>query len=477
MKLLFVLASFPLLLNTISFQAPPDTLWTKVFGNGWEGGGCYGGDVGTSVLETSDGGFAITGWIANSNGDSDLWILRTNEIGDTLWTKRFSGESGDDAGYSIQSIDGNGFIISGEKETFNASCRGGSKGWLLCLDENSDTLWTKTYVDTSCCISLHCVRQVDQGGFILCGLNGDGLVMRVNEFGDILWTKEFEGTGQAWSIEEATNGGWFIVTEHCWDVFLYKIDENGNLIWQRVVRGLNDPLSLSKSIQSTDDGGCIVAGMSYSDSADVFLVKVNQKSQIVWDRNYNLEGNQEPFCIRKLPDGGYIVAGYSEINENKDALIIRFNEQGDIIWTKTLGGEYDDFAYAVEQTSDGGYIVTGGTCPDSNQVPDLWLIRLAGDSVSGILNEETVTTFNVFQNFPNPFNPTTTIKYQIPELSFVTIKVFDVLGSEIATLVNEEKPIGSYEVEFNATSLPSGIYFYRIQAGRFVETKKMILLK
>ena len=85
--------------------------------------------------------------------------------------------------------------------------------------------------------------------------------------------------------------------------------------------------------------------------------------------------------------------------------------------------------------------------------------------------------FGIDQNYPNPFNPTTTIKYQIPELSFVTLKVYDVLGNEIATIVNEEKPIGIYEVEFDATGLPSGIYFYKLRAGTFVETKKMVLMK
>jgi len=85
--------------------------------------------------------------------------------------------------------------------------------------------------------------------------------------------------------------------------------------------------------------------------------------------------------------------------------------------------------------------------------------------------------FNLSQNYPNPFNPTTTIKYQIPELSFVTLKIYDVLGNEITNLVNEEKSAGSYEVDFNATTLPSGIYFYKLQAGNFVETKKMVLLK
>ena len=87
-------------------------------------------------------------------------------------------------------------------------------------------------------------------------------------------------------------------------------------------------------------------------------------------------------------------------------------------------------------------------------------------------------TFSLFQNYPNPFNPSTTIKYQIPELSFVTLKVYDVLGNEIATLVEEEKPAGTYKVEFYAKGgYASGVYFYQLRAGSFVETKKMILLR
>ena len=85
--------------------------------------------------------------------------------------------------------------------------------------------------------------------------------------------------------------------------------------------------------------------------------------------------------------------------------------------------------------------------------------------------------FSLLQNYPNPFNPSTTISFEIPEGSFVTIKVYDILGNEIATLVNEEKPLGSYEAEFNANNLPSGIYFYTLSTGNFLSTKKMILLK
>ena len=85
--------------------------------------------------------------------------------------------------------------------------------------------------------------------------------------------------------------------------------------------------------------------------------------------------------------------------------------------------------------------------------------------------------FNLKQNYPNPFNPTTKISYSIPQKSYVFLKVYDILGKEIVTLVNENKPAGNYEVNFDASSLASGIYFYKLQSGNYIETKKMILLK
>jgi len=85
--------------------------------------------------------------------------------------------------------------------------------------------------------------------------------------------------------------------------------------------------------------------------------------------------------------------------------------------------------------------------------------------------------FSLFQNYPNPFNPSTNIEFRIADFGFVSLKVYDVLGNEIATLINEEKSAGTYEVEFSAEALTSGIYFYSLTAGSFTETKKMILLR
>jgi len=98
-------------------------------------------------------------------------------------------------------------------------------------------------------------------------------------------------------------------------------------------------------------------------------------------------------------------------------------------------------------------------------------------SVNDNRSNSIISDFILEQNYPNPFNPSTKIKYSIPQTSNVIIKVYDILGNEIETLVNEEKQTGTYEVTWYAENLPSGVYFYRLQAGSFVETKKMVLLK
>jgi len=100
-----------------------------------------------------------------------------------------------------------------------------------------------------------------------------------------------------------------------------------------------------------------------------------------------------------------------------------------------------------------------------------------GNITSTRNSEIKLDNYTLYQNYPNPFNPVTTINYTIAAKDFVTIKVFDFLGKEVATLVNEEKPAGSYSVNFNGNKLSSGVYFYRMHAGSFVETKKLILLK
>lgn len=92
-------------------------------------------------------------------------------------------------------------------------------------------------------------------------------------------------------------------------------------------------------------------------------------------------------------------------------------------------------------------------------------------------NGQLPSEYLLSQNFANPFNPFTKIKYSVSQTLRIQIKVYDVLGNEITTLIDEEKPAGSYEITWNALNLPSGVYFYQLKAGGFIETKKMVFIK
>jgi hypothetical protein len=119
--------------------------------------------------------------------------------------------------------------------------------------------------------------------------------------------------------------------------------------------------------------------------------------------------------------------------------------------------------------SDGGFYVTKDKCTATLK---------PFSKITGIKETDPLPKqFFLYQNYPNPFNPTTVISYQLPAISFVTLKIYDVLGREVRMLVAERQNAGNHSVTFDAKNLPSGIYFYRIQAGSFIETKKMILLK
>ncbi|HED37231.1 MAG TPA: T9SS type A sorting domain-containing protein [Ignavibacteria bacterium] len=135
----------------------------------------------------------------------------------------------------------------------------------------------------------------------------------------------------------------------------------------------------------------------------------------------------------------------------------------------------------IEKLPNGGVISMGGITWRGSSLPVISSTAMSEIylTVTGIKTElqNSSNMFELLQNYPNPFNPETAISFKLSSLSFVTLKVFDVLGREVATLVNEEKPTGKYVVKFNANNLPSGVYFYTINANNFHKVKKMILLR
>ena len=177
---------------------------------------------------------------------------------------------------------------------------------------------------------------------------------------------------------------------------------------------------------------------------------------------YLSEKNPRTFIATKN-DSSYVFTTYGFHAWPFDTLKKTFVNTKIINAKSTVGSDGDLNFFTVWEDSSNGRINLFYVFRS-----DLWT------SVENTFNE---MSFKLFQNYPNPFNPTTKIRYEISERSLVTLKVYDVLGREVATLVNEEKPAGSYEVNFDATELTSGIYFYQLKAGKFLQTKKMILLR
>jgi len=149
---------------------------------------------------------------------------------------------------------------------------------------------------------------------------------------------------------------------------------------------------------------------------------------------------------------------------------------------KSFDGGYNWYTLYLGLDNIVKLVLSGDNLIALTRAPDysyykLWK-RSFNEIITGLAEEQIhPQKFYLSQNYPNPFNPSTKIKYSIPKISFVTLKIFDILGREISTLVNEEKPAGNYEVEFNGDELSSGIYFYKLQVGHYSEVKKMILMK
>ncbi len=236
---------------------------------------------------------------------------------------------------------------------------------------------------------------------------------------------------------------------------VYKTTDGGNTWFSDFTSGFNVALYKVKYTDNNTGFICGSQGIIMRNLDDIIPVELSSFAAGVVDGSVVLnwstatETNNSGFEIQKKAENS---------DWNKIAFVPGFGtstEQHSYSYTdqSTLSGMY---SYRLKQIDyDGSF------------------------EYSDVVEVEVIvpTEYILKQNYPNPFNPSTKIEYGISEQSFVDLRVYDILGNEVAGLVKEEKPVGSYEVEFDATSLPSGIYFYQLQAGSFVETKKMVLMK
>jgi len=131
--------------------------------------------------------------------------------------------------------------------------------------------------------------------------------------------------------------------------------------------------------------------------------------------------------------------------------------------------------FTLTAPSEGTFLVNAGYKDPSRDWDSVSVVIALTGVSSG--STEPISTFKLYSNYPNPFNPSTKIKYLVAEKTFVSLKIYYVAGSEVSSIVNQEQVAGEYETDFNASDLTSDVYFYKLQAGNFVETKKMILMK
>ncbi len=475
-----------LLLITINAQAP-DTLWTKTFGGS-------NNDWGNYVHLTSDGGYIITGYTSSFGaGDTDVWLVKTDAYGDTIWSKTFGG-SGVEWGSSVQQTSDSGYVVIGTTFSYGAGER---DIWLIKTDAFGDTLWTKTYGGESIDLGSY-IQQTNDGGFVITGSTssfGKGFtnawLIKIDALGDTLWTKTFgdsSTTNSGYSVQQTSDSGYVVtgcksiagISTH--DIWLIKTDAVGDTCWTKTFGGgFSD--DCGTGIQQTSDGGYIIAGNMDFLVSDFYLwlIKTDSLGDTLWTKTFSVSHPHSGAFVQQTRDGGYVIAETKFFSgmSNSDVWLIKTNASGDTLWTKTFGGNDIDYGNCVQQTDDDGYIVTGTTNSYGAGGSDIWLLKVSPDPSTIFTDTPTIISsdFILKQNYPNPFNPSTKIKFTLPKFNRIRIEVLNLLGQKVVTILNKQMLAGTHQVEFDAHDLPSGVYLYRIKAGEYQEVKKMIFLR
>jgi regulation of enolase protein 1 (concanavalin A-like superfamily) len=325
-------------------DANGDILWSKTYGGPLS-------DRGYSVTQTSEGEFVIAGYTDFYGVDvSDVYLIKTDANGDTVWTMTYGGPSSD-RGYSIIQTDDGGFAVTGHTwlQSVNYEI------YVIRTDAYGDTLWTRTYggVNND---QARSIAQTSDGGFIITGYtetyssgSSNIYLVRTDPNGDLLWEQAYGGIGDDWGydVAQTSDGGYIIVGwtsaygDGNGDVYLIRTDTNGDVLWAQSYGG--NQWESGYSVTQSADGGFVVAGTSSSYGSggyDVYLIKVNSLGDTLWTRTYGSTGWEQGSSIARTSDDGYIVAGWTNsygVGET-DIYLLRFgSDPGGIMEESTVG--------------------------------------------------------------------------------------------------------------------------------------------
>lgn len=494
----------------------------------------YGGsqdEVFYSVQQTFDGGYINVGSTNSFGaGSYDVYLVKTDSTGDTLWTKTYGG-TGHDFGYCVQQTSDSGYVIIGSTDVNGT----GDRVYLFKTDINGNSLWTKTYKPSFSGGSTGwSVKQTFDGGYILdCTENWDDVafLIKTDALGDTLWTKSYGIAASPFSEVQQTADSGYIITGTGNDgggfyyFYLVKADVNGNAVWKKAYNG-NPGIAqyLAYSSQQTPEGGYIAVGYkngTLPDVADVYIIKTNAIGDTLWTKACGGDSADAGMSIRLTADSGYIITGVTKSYGagSFDAYLIKTDSLGNILFTKSFGGTNSEESTSVQQTLDGGYILAGSSKSFGAGANDAYLIKTDANGKSGCYENSTATivssphlmislpvdtfllqptvvnsysalvssggmTNTLCTNveiiefprdisltiYPNPAYDDFTIVHD--ELNNSTFIIQNVLGQTIysAKLESKQRRISCKEF------LP-GIYFVSIRSGSRLITKKLIVSK
>jgi len=391
-NLITILTACLITINTIPMVS--GQTFQKTFGG-------LGNEKANSIQQTLDGGFIITGGTENFAPTApDVYLIKTDANGDTMWTKTFGGDSIDE-GWAVQQTADLGYIIAGETWSFGAASQ---SVYLVKTDAGGNAQWSKIY--GGCCNQAGwSVQQTADLGYIITGFTGsfgaggvaDVYLIKTDALGDTLWTKTYgeSGTDVGRSVQQTADLGYIITGQYynpitlTANVVLIKTDVNGDTLWTKTYGGIY--VEGGNSVQQTADNGYIITGNTVSFSgipgsiSNLYLIKTNSLGDTLWTKSFGVTDNDGGTSVRQTIDGGYIVSGYSydPISLDHDVYLIRTDANGDTLWTRTFGGTVDDFGNSVWETSDSGFVIAGQTNSFGAGGDDVFLIRTDANGNSG----------------------------------------------------------------------------------------------
>jgi hypothetical protein len=440
---------------------------------------------------TTDGYVVMTG--------DPFFLMKMDQDGSVLWHKNYSSSSGGMTGSSVYQTSDGGFIIGG---TLNA---GGptSKATLVKTDSDGNFQWSKTY-GGSMYEEIHDAKQSLDGGYIALGYTRsfgqliDVYLIKTDSGGNLQWSKNFGSNGFDYgnSILQSPDSGYVICGSISLsgpgnDVLLTKVDKSGNIAW---IKSYGDTYSdEGRAIIPTLDGGYAIVGYTESfgsGGADVLLVKTSSNGSLQWNIVYGGTKYEYGRAIKQLADGSFVVGGASESfgAGMYDFYLTKFDANQIFTWTKTFGGTSYDWGYAVEETPDNGFIIAGST--PSFGPGDIYVVKTDASGYSGC-NEFTpnmsmtlasVTVTNPSVVVSTPATVVNSISFTASNVSTATTLCSLVSVPEIHDnqfVMDEMRLIGVYDIlgrEIRQV-YPDNIYIYQYvdKSGRSFFRKQMIV--